>query len=91
MKSHTKRAMDSFVCVHTCPREEAAVISGLLKASGITVHLLEEAPAHLRPFSAKKTMVRVMVPRDAADFAYQIITDAQDKDFSDFEQSAEID
>ncbi|MBN2379155.1 hypothetical protein JXM67_05080 [candidate division WOR-3 bacterium] len=84
--------MNDYVCVHTCAREEAAVIAGLLKASGIEVHLLEEAPAHLRPFSAKKTMVRVLVPRDAADFAYQIITDAQDnKEFSDFEQSAEKD
>ncbi|MBD3287039.1 hypothetical protein GF359_10320 [candidate division WOR-3 bacterium] len=83
--------MEDYVCVYTCGREEAAVISGLLEASGIEVHLLEEAPAHLRPFSSKKTMVKVLVPREAADFAYQIIKDAQDKDFSDFEQSAEID
>jgi len=82
--------MDRFVCVYTCSREEAAVIAGLLKASDVEVHLLEEAPAHLRPFSSKKTMVRVMVPRDAAEFAYQIIKDAQDQEFSDFEKSAEL-
>lgn len=81
--------MDKFVCIHTCGREEAAVIAGLLRASEIEVHLIEQAPAHLRPFSAKKTMVRVIVPREAAEFAYQIIQDAQDKDFSEFEQSAE--
>lgn len=82
--------MDNFVCVHSCSREEAAVIAGLLKASDIEVHLIEEAPAHLRPFSDRKTTIRVMVPRNAADFALQIITDAQDQDFSDFEQSCEI-
>jgi len=82
--------MDQFVCIHTCGREEAVVIAGLLSASEIEVHLIEEAPAYLRPFSAKKTMVRVIVPREAAEFAYQIIQDAQDKDFSEFEQSAEI-
>jgi hypothetical protein len=81
--------MDQFVCIHTCPREEALVIAGLLRASDVEVHLIEEAPAHLRPFSAKKTMVRLMVPREAAEFAYQIIQDAQDKDFFEFEQSAE--
>jgi hypothetical protein len=81
--------MDRFVCIHTCGREEAEVVAGLLRASEVEVHLIEEAPAHLRPFSAKKTTVRVMVPRDAAEFAYQIIKDAQDQDFSDFEQSAE--
>jgi len=81
--------MDSFVCIYTCSREEAAVIAGLLRASEIEVHLFEQAPAHLRPFSSKKTMVKIMVPRNAAEFAYQIIQDAQDKDFSEFEQSAE--
>jgi hypothetical protein len=82
--------MDNLVCIHTCSREEAAVVAGLLKASGIEVFLHEENPAHMRPFSDKKPVIRVMVPREAADFAYQIIKDSQDKDFSDFEQSAEI-
>ncbi len=82
--------MDSLVCIHTCPREEALVIAGLLQASEIKVHLLDEAPAKLRPFSNRRNMVRVMVPRKAAEFALQIIHDAQDSDFSAFEQSAEI-
>jgi len=81
--------MNNFVCVHTCPREEAMVIQGLLRASGIEVHLMEESPGHLRPFSNKRPMMRVLVPHGAADFAFQIIQDSQNKDFSDFEQSAE--
>lgn len=82
--------MDNFVCIHTCSPEEGAVIAGLLRASEIEVHLLDKGPGHLHPFSAKKPMVEVMVPRQAADFALEIIHDAQDSDFSEFEQSAEI-
>ncbi|NLI97593.1 hypothetical protein GX441_02905 [bacterium] len=83
--------MDRFICIHTCSREEALVIAGLLRASEITVHLLDEASDHLRPFSDKKPVVKIMVPREAAEFAYQIIKDSQEQDFADFEQSAEQD
>lgn len=82
--------MDELICIHTCSREEALVIAGLLQASEIKVHLMDESPAKLRPFSNKKPMVRIMVPPQAADFALEIIHDAQDSDFSEFEQSAEI-
>ncbi len=83
--------MDRFICVHTCPREEALVIAGLLRASEIAVHLIEDSPGNLRPFSDKKPVVRIMVPREAAEFAYQLIRDSQEQDFADFEQSAEQD
>lgn len=81
--------MNNMVCIHVCPREEALVVAGLLQASEVKVHLLEDPDVPLRPFSTKKPMVRVLVPREAAEFALQIIQDAHDQDFADFEQSAE--
>ncbi len=83
--------MDNAVCIYECSYEEALVIAGLLQASEIEVHLLEDKSVKLRPFSEKKPSTKILVSRETADFAYQIIKDAsQNKEFSDFEQSAEL-